>query len=138
METLINTIQTELKKIAKIKMIEEEEGQFDDKITLQLPALLYDVVGFGSSQNGELQQMTNVQIIIRIAFKKEYQYKFEVIDDIELTMSRLNGSHFGRAILTEMKRELTEDVKIYNMVFDCPMKRSSSRRKYTTTPKPKP
>lgn len=115
----MNHINTRLQTVAALKQIEEDEGQFDtnEKLTLRLPAAVYDVTDAVYGGSGKVG-FANTEISVLVAFKLKDNTRFTVLDAVK---KALVGSGFSKCsgLLMESQTKIrqTPDVRIYQLTF---------------------
>lgn len=132
METILNHIKTSLEAITVntgteeepvlvrlIKTVEVDDGQLDGKVTLQLPAAIYDITDMAYSQSGEHVGLADTEITVRLAVRKGDSTRYNLINLISKALVGSHGANFG-AMLKESQRKVSyDDIFEYRITFGC-------------------
>lgn len=123
-QTLIAAIQhnegtqQEPALVDTIKDVAVDEGQVNDKVTLQLPAAYYDVTNMRPSHAGENLAMCDTEVTVKCAFRKNDTSRWGVMDAIKKAMIGTYTENFKGIQFTGMKRTEYEDIFVYNITFE--------------------
>lgn len=155
MKKLLTDILNRLATVPALKYIDEDWGQFDyynPNMPVQFPAVVIDAGQANYSNEGELIQLADVQIRLRLADLKltntsakapqsQKDTAFVIFDTLEAIHKALHGwagdSTYSRLIRQSSKRILRDDgVRIYEVIYTCQLIDISAMPVNATIPKP--
>ncbi|HLO59043.1 MAG TPA: hypothetical protein VK172_14800 [Lentimicrobium sp.] len=130
MEAILNHFKTKLESITTntgteqdpvlirdIKTAELDEGQLDDKVTLQLPGAFFDITDMSYSTAGENLGMADTEVTVRLAVRKKDATRYALLNKITKALVGTSGTNFG-GILKETQRKVSyDDIFEYRITF---------------------
>jgi hypothetical protein len=139
METLLNHLQQKLEGILTsgdnpvkvLKTVETDDGQLDDKASLQLPAAYYDITDMAYSQAGENIGLADTEVTIRLGFRKKDLNRWTIIKQVTKAISGTSGTNFGNLMKESQKKVSYDDIFEYRLTFGCTLYDDSAVPEYT-------
>lgn len=103
----------------RLKVAQIDNGQLDEKVTLQLPAAYFDITEMAYSNAGENIGLADTEITVRLAVRKSDLTRYLIIDEISKALAGTHGTSFG-GILKESQRKVSyDDIFEYRITFGC-------------------
>lgn len=130
-----------------IKWIDIDEGQFElfgENAPVDYPCLLIGFPQASYQQNGYLNQVADMTVSIRVAFrvfeklngdvptqfKDEALAHYNILQDVMKCIHGMKSEHYGHLIRTSWAKDQSIDPKIYNVDFSCTMSDASLENDY--------
>ncbi len=103
----------------RLKTVDIDQGQLEDKVTLQLPAAYFDVTEMAYSNAGENIGLADTEITVRLAVRKNDLTRYLIIDEISRALVGTHGASFGGILKESQGKVSYDDVFEYRMTFGC-------------------
>jgi hypothetical protein len=141
---ILTDIQNKLKEVKNLRYIGEDWGQLEvDTPPVSYPCALVDVDGFNYSQTGNLEQLGDGTVYVRVADQRmvnisanapEYLHQasidfFEILDEIRKKLHGFSGENYSALIRTSFKRVRRADAgREYLFTFKTSYQESNKKR----------
>lgn len=148
-KTIFNAIETAIKSdVPEIVWLDWDLGQLEETTPpISWPAVLIDIPETTYTNLGELQQIGQPTIQLRVVFERvdpshfnrtvETAFThFEILDKVVKSLHGLEGTTFNGMVRTTLKREIRSDHYEYVIGFTCALYDDYSENEYTMTPMP--
>jgi hypothetical protein len=145
METLLTHFKTVLEGITTNTGTEEEpvltrrikeaaidEGQLEDKVTLQIPATYFDITDMAYSAAGENLGLADTEVTVRLAVRKNDATRYSLINSITKALVGSHGTNFSGIMKERQVKVSYDDIFEYRITFGCMLYDTAAIPEYTT------
>lgn len=145
MESLINHFKTTLEGIlintgteedpVNVRLFKEvavDDGQLNDKVSLQLPAVYFDITDMAYTTAGENLGMADTEVTVRLAVKKDDPNRIRLINDITKALVGTHGEKFSGIVKESQRKMDYEDIFEYRITFGCMLYDTAAVPEYDT------
>lgn len=104
-------IETVLKEVAT------DDGQITSKVTLQLPAVYYDIANMNYSQAADNIGIADTQVKLKFACRKTDELRWNTIELITKALTGTGSDNFNGIIKVSQKKVEYDDIFVYEIIF---------------------
>jgi hypothetical protein len=111
--------ETEPIIVKTIKEVAIDDGQADNKINLQLPAVYFDITEMAYSQAAENIGLADTEITLKLLVRKNDSTRYDIIDQITQALVGSHGETFGNLLKESQRKTSYDDIFEYTITFGC-------------------